>query len=66
MTFPVLLLSGSNDPLCPPARHEEMARSIPDVTVTVAEACGHMVPLERPDSIKNLAGFLAISHGRRH
>lgn len=55
MNFPAILVSGRNDPLCPPLRHEEMARDMPDIQRIVVENCGHMLPLERPEVIAKLA-----------
>ncbi|MER2537451.1 MAG: alpha/beta fold hydrolase [Rhizobiaceae bacterium] len=66
MRFPVRLVAGGDDALCPPARHEEMARLIPEATVTVAEGCGHMVPLEQPESVRTLLDFLTMRPDRRH
>lgn len=52
---PIALLCGSEDALCPPAWHERWRRTAPAATLTVANDCGHMLPLEAPDV---LAGAL--------
>lgn len=66
MTFPVRLVSGRNDFLCPPERHGDMALSIPDVAVTVAEGCGHMVPLEHPECVRDALDFPPLDSDCRH
>ncbi len=49
LDVPVALLCGAEDALCPPAWHERWCTIAKDATVTVAAACGHMLPLEAPD-----------------
>ncbi len=48
---PTLVLAGRQDLLTPVARHEEMQAAIPDATLTVIEACGHLSTMERPEAV---------------
>ena len=48
---PTLLLCGRQDPLAPPALHEEMAAAIPGAELVVVEDCGHLSPLEQPEAV---------------
>lgn len=45
---PTLVLCGREDAWAPPARHDVMAKMIPDSTLEVIPDCGHMSPMERP------------------
>ncbi len=58
IAMPVLLVSGGNDALCPPSRHEEMAGSFRNARRSVIPHCGHMVPLEDPKTLRNLIAEL--------
>ena len=51
ITVPVLLGSGSEDALCPPAWHAEWAARIADATLFTVPDAGHMLPLEAPHSL---------------
>jgi pimeloyl-ACP methyl ester carboxylesterase len=46
---PVLLLCGSEDVLCPPSRHREMAELCSKVRLVIVPDAGHITTLERPD-----------------
>ncbi len=48
---PTLLLCGRQDPLAPPALHEEMAKAIPGAELVILEDCGHLSPLEQPEAV---------------
>jgi pimeloyl-ACP methyl ester carboxylesterase len=48
---PTLVLAGREDAVTPPERQHEMAASIPDATLVLLPRCGHLSPLERPDSV---------------
>ena len=48
---PTLVLCGRDDALTPPALHEEMAAAIPGAELVVAEDCGHLSTLERPETV---------------
>ena len=48
---PALLLSGEQDSWSPPARHAEMAASIPGSQLAVIPASGHMSIMERPSDV---------------
>lgn len=59
LSSPVLLMCGAEDRLCPPERHEALARSAGAATLHVVEDAGHMLPLERPDALaRHLANWL--------
>ncbi len=58
---PVLLLSGRQDPLAPPAAMEAMAKKIDGSRLILIEECGHLSPLERPDAVtKALREWLGV------
>ena len=48
---PTLVLCGRDDALTPLALHEEMAAAIPGAELVVAEDCGHLSTLERPETV---------------
>lgn len=48
---PALVQTGFDDKWSPPARHLEMARSIPYSELVVIPNCGHMSTMERPDEV---------------
>jgi pimeloyl-ACP methyl ester carboxylesterase len=48
---PTLLLSGREDGWSPPARHEEMAATIPHSRVVIVPDSGHMAPMEQPAAV---------------
>ena len=48
---PALVLCGRDDALTPPALSEELARAIPAARLVVVEECGHLAPLEQPDTV---------------
>lgn len=50
---PTLVLCGEDDKLCPVDRHEEMAAAIPGAELVLLKRCGHMAPLERPESVSS-------------
>jgi pimeloyl-ACP methyl ester carboxylesterase len=50
-SFPVLLITGSEDKLSPPALHDEIAALIPDAETVVIAGAGHLLPFERPDEV---------------
>ncbi len=52
---PVLVLSGEQDDVCPPARQHELAQACPPAELVSMPGCGHMIPLESPAA---LAGHL--------
>jgi pimeloyl-ACP methyl ester carboxylesterase len=57
---PTLVLCGREDALTPLDLHLEMAAAIPDATLVVLPACGHLAPLERPAAVtRQLQGWLA-------
>jgi len=48
ITCPALVLCGHEDSWSPVERHREIANAIPNSTLEVIAACGHMCTLERP------------------
>jgi len=48
---PTLVLTGFDDAWSPPARHLQMAQSIPLSELVVVPKCGHMSTMERPDEV---------------
>ena len=51
LTCPTLVLCGREDGWAPPSQHEEMAALIPGGRLAVLDRCGHMAPMERPDTV---------------
>jgi pimeloyl-ACP methyl ester carboxylesterase len=49
-----LVATGRQDPMCPPAMHEEIARAIPGAALVIVEDAGHLMPLERPQAVSAL------------
>ncbi len=48
---PVLILTGDEDGVAPPAATRAMARGIPDCVLEILGRCGHWTPLERPNKV---------------
>lgn len=48
---PTLVLCGSEDRLCPPERHREMASLARDATLVIVPEAGHLSTLERPEAV---------------
>jgi pimeloyl-ACP methyl ester carboxylesterase len=48
---PALVLTGFDDAWSPPARHLQMAQSLPFSELVVVPKCGHMSTMERPDEV---------------
>jgi pimeloyl-ACP methyl ester carboxylesterase len=60
ITCPTLVLCGDQDEMTPLRYSQYLARSIPDASLTVIPAAGHMVALEQPKATaESLQGFLA-------
>lgn len=51
ISCPTLLLCGREDQWSPLARHEQMAARIPGALLAVIEDAGHMITMERPESV---------------
>lgn len=47
---PTLVVCGRQDPWVPVDAHREIAAAMPDARLVVVEACGHFVPMERPEA----------------
>ena len=58
---PALVACGAEDSLCPPEWHERIAASLPNAVLRVVERSGHMLPLERPDALRETIGELLSS-----
>lgn len=54
ISCPTLVIAARQDALCSVSRHEELQRVIPGSELAVVEQCGHLSPLERPQSIAAL------------
>jgi len=50
VTVPTLLVSGAQDALCPPQFHVEIAAELARARIVTIDG-GHLLPLERPDSV---------------
>lgn len=56
---PTLLIAGSDDHVAPAAVMERMAQKIPGAEFVQLEGCGHLGPMDQPDSFNEaLAAFL--------
>jgi pimeloyl-ACP methyl ester carboxylesterase len=56
---PALLIAGSDDRVAPASVMERMAQRIPGAEFVRLEGCGHLGPMDQPDSFNEaLAGFL--------
>ncbi|CAM2146027.1 Alpha/beta hydrolase [Pararobbsia alpina] len=51
---PTVLVCGREDRWSPLARHEDMQRVIPQATLHVIEASGHMSTMERPEAVSKV------------
>ncbi|AZV78806.1 alpha/beta hydrolase [Parasedimentitalea marina] len=51
---PTLILCGEYDQLTPVKRHEFLAELIPDATLEIVTAAGHLPTLERPDVVNRV------------
>lgn len=59
ITVPTLLVAGSDDRTAPPAVMEKMAQRIPGAEYVCLEGCGHLGPMDQPDTFNALlADFL--------
>src|SRR5215831_7519507 len=51
---PTLVVWGRQDRIVPAVCGEQYCRLLPDATLRVLEACGHLPPIERPDEFADL------------
>jgi pimeloyl-ACP methyl ester carboxylesterase len=59
IAVPVLLVTGDEDGVAPPANVREMARRLPHARVEIFTRCGHWTPFERPaECARQLQDFL--------
>ena len=54
ITVPTLVISGTNDVITPPAEARRMARGIPGARLELLDGAGHMLMLERAETIDSL------------
>lgn len=54
ISVPTLVLSGSDDQVCPPDRQQELVDGIPGSRLETFARCGHMIPIERPTFVADL------------
>ena len=60
---PALVLTGQDDTWSPPARHLQMAQSMPRSELVIVPKCGHMSTMERPDEVTAaMREWLARTH----
>jgi pimeloyl-ACP methyl ester carboxylesterase len=52
--LPTLVVVGTRDLLTPPRRARDVAARIPGARLEVLEGCGHLVMLERADTLDDL------------
>jgi pimeloyl-ACP methyl ester carboxylesterase len=58
--IPTLCLVGAEDVITPPEAVQTMANAMPNASLTVIEAAGHMCPMENPSAFNEALGeFLA-------
>jgi pimeloyl-ACP methyl ester carboxylesterase len=53
---PVLVVCGDSDRLTPPAASREIAALVPQAELHWVPACGHMLTMEKPDTVNALLG----------
>ncbi|RED18730.1 alpha/beta fold hydrolase [Pontivivens insulae] len=55
-SVPTLILAGSEDRICPPRLHHDLADTMLNAQLQVIEGCGHIITLERPDRVNAALG----------
>jgi pimeloyl-ACP methyl ester carboxylesterase len=53
LRMPVLIVSGSDDAICPPSFHQDIAAQVPGARLASVET-GHLSPMERPAEVGRL------------
>ncbi len=62
---PALILAGREDALAPVAEQESLAAAIPGARLELLDRCGHLAPLERPETVTAiLADWLNLPPGK--
>jgi len=51
ITVPTLVIGGLQDRVTPPALQEEIAAKIPGARLMLLDNCGHLAPLEQPQTV---------------
>ena len=60
VAVPTLVMTGSEDKLCPPEHAREMGAAIPGARTVLLPGVGHFLPLEAPDALAaEMAALLA-------
>lgn len=59
---PTLVLAGSDDRVAPAAVMARMAQRIPGAEYVVLEGCGHLGPMDQPDSFNEALGAFLARH----
>ncbi len=60
ISVPVLVFSGDQDEICPPARQRELVEACPGARLVEIAGAGHMLPLEAPAAVASeLRGWLS-------
>ena len=49
----MIVLTGAEDKVCPPALQDELIQGLPDVDHVILPGVGHMSPLEAPEAVAN-------------
>jgi 3-oxoadipate enol-lactonase len=60
---PTLLVAGSNDKTAPPAVMEKMASKIPGAEYVLLQGCGHLGPMDQPETFNDALLFFLKNHG---
>jgi pimeloyl-ACP methyl ester carboxylesterase len=64
--LPVAVLVGSADRLTPPACAETIARELPEAELQRCDGAGHMLPIERPDTVTDAIVSVIRRGARAH
>jgi len=63
ITCPTLIITGTDDLICPPQIHKKMAQHIQNSSLHILPKCGHLSTLEAPEAInKILFEFWGFNH----
>ncbi|WP_309128755.1 alpha/beta hydrolase [Microbacterium sp.] len=61
LTMPVLVIGGQQDAICPPSFHAEIASAVPNARYVSTDG-GHLLPLERPETVGSLISDWRAQH----
>jgi len=51
---PTLVVGGAQDQVTPPGLQSEIAIDIPDARLDILDPCGHLAPIEQPETVNRL------------